>query len=83
MLADIPTFRRSTRYKLAGPLDKDLPAYLAIHEYDDENIPQDMIERARATEWSKRVAKGATKWERGVWTYIFEKSKEGAEGGKL
>ncbi|KAL1637376.1 hypothetical protein SLS58_009323 [Diplodia intermedia] len=84
MLSTVQGYRRSTRYKLraAMPLTADaaakklgvdeLPRYLALHEYDSEDVPAEQIRLAVNTEWSKKVIGGARAFVRDVWVLTLE-----------
>ncbi|EKG18507.1 hypothetical protein MPH_04309 [Macrophomina phaseolina MS6] len=77
MLSTVSGYRRSTRYKLklsptAEAAGKDLPRYLALHEYDRTDIPQDQIKLAVGTEWSKKVIAGAKAFVRDVYVLQHE-----------
>ena len=34
---------------------KDVPTYLALHEFDAESLPVEDLDRSASTEWAKRV----------------------------
>lgn len=71
MLSTVPGFRRSTRYKLvdeAAALGH--PRFIAMHEYDDSNIPQDRVKLAIGTEWSKKILGAAKSFDGQVWELI-------------
>ncbi|OJD35464.1 alpha beta protein [Diplodia corticola] len=84
MLSTVKGYRRSTRYKLrsAVPATADaaarklavdeLPRYLALHEYDSQDVPPEQIKLAVNTEWSKKVIGGARAFVRDVWLLTSE-----------
>lgn len=77
MLGTVTGYRRSTRYKLKfspnpEAAGKKLPRYLALHEYDRTDIPQEQIKLAVGTEWSKKVIGGAKAFVRDVYVLQHE-----------
>lgn len=51
-------FVRTRRYRGADGGDPGLPAYLTLHEFDGESLPEDELAKTAATEWAKRVLGG-------------------------
>lgn len=49
---------RTRRYRGADGGDPGLPAYLTLHEFDGESLPEDELAKTAATEWAKRVLGG-------------------------
>jgi hypothetical protein len=71
MLSMVPGFRRSTRYKLADPMNASgSPRFLACHEYDTTEFPADAVKLVTGTEWSKKVLSSAKGFEADVWEEI-------------
>ncbi|KAF1983048.1 hypothetical protein K402DRAFT_383518 [Aulographum hederae CBS 113979] len=70
-------YLRTTRYKLLpGPDGKlDGVPYIAMHEYETTNFPEEQIKETVGTEWSKKHIQGAKKFERGLWEYIVDAGK--------
>jgi len=58
LLAKVPGYKRSRRYKKGGPLaeGQDYPEYVAIHEFDGpESLTTPENAAASATEWAKKT----------------------------
>ena len=70
MYSTITHFRRTTRYELISSVRRNVPKYLAIHEFESKVIPLDQLARARGTEWAKKVLSGVQNKERGVYELV-------------
>jgi len=95
MLSMIPTYHRSTRYRLIStpastttrpsPSSSStssptpIPRYLAIHEYESADVPAEQIKLVVGSEWSKRVIGRARAFERDQWEYLGEYGSLGAK----
>lgn len=68
MLAMLPHYRRTTRYKR---LDDEKPRYLALHEYDckAEELSKD-VSMVVGTEWSKKIIGESSIFDRDVFELI-------------
>ncbi|TKA62772.1 hypothetical protein B0A49_09097 [Cryomyces minteri] len=79
MLSMVRGYRRTTRYKLAPGNDSSLPRYLALHEYDDSDVPGDQLKLVVGTEWSKKIIGEAKAFDRDVYELVKEAGKTGAK----
>ena len=47
---------RTRRYKLKTAVTaKDVPTYLALHEFDSDSLPQEELMKTAETPWGKKV----------------------------
>ena len=71
MLAMCRGYRRTTRYRR---VDSEKPRYLALHEYacKPDEMPGDQIKQVVSTEWSQKIIKESSVFERDVFTLIQE-----------
>lgn len=73
VLSEAPEYRRSRRYKVANAtmLDQfvrkapEVPQYLALHEFDGEDLPWKELGASAETEWAKRIMENLRKEEIG------------------
>lgn len=77
-------YLRTTRYKLMAdtPFNKrdagkELPQYLAIHEYETTDFPADQLKVVVGTQWSKKVIGNSQTFDRYTWGFVSEKSTKG------
>ena len=63
---------RTRRFKAvpAPQTEPDVPAYIALHEFEGETLPMEQLKKTTDTEWAKRMQEGALKKETGVWRLI-------------
>ncbi|KAF2457049.1 hypothetical protein BDY21DRAFT_363985 [Lineolata rhizophorae] len=77
MLSMCDGYCRTTRYK---KLDDSTPRYIALHEYESTAYPpKEQLKLVTGTEWSKKVIGTAKVFDRDVWEYVSEYSKEGVD----
>jgi len=79
LLAPLPGYRRSTRYKSSGV---SRPRFLAIHEVDDLDAFLAAAQPALTTEWAKKVKGGAKAFETSLWQLFLEKGDAKEKLGK-
>ncbi|KAF2091205.1 hypothetical protein K490DRAFT_62526 [Saccharata proteae CBS 121410] len=88
MLSTVPGYHRSTRYQLTRPSPSPIvaaaddathavPDYLALHEFDSEDIDREKLGLVVGTEWSRRVIGGARAFVRDVWVLVEGRGEEG------
>ena len=67
MISELPGYVRSYRYKLTSRMIVSCgipqptpgnPEYLALHEFNGEDLPWEGLGRTQATEWSEKISKG-------------------------
>jgi hypothetical protein len=55
-IAACPGYVRTRRYKLKTAVGaKDVPTYLALHEFESDILPQADLEKTLETSWAKKV----------------------------
>jgi len=71
MLAMCRGYRRTTRYKR---IDGEKPRYLALHEYacKPDEMPGDQLKQVVSTEWSQKIIKESSIFERDAFSLIHE-----------
>lgn len=81
-LSKCPGYRRTRRFKLTFGRQNRLPAadkkiseppkYLALHEFDSDELPQAELQKTGETEWAKKVMGGVTQTDIGVYKVLKE-----------
>ncbi|KAH6672053.1 hypothetical protein B0J14DRAFT_639994 [Halenospora varia] len=55
-LSECAGYVRTRRFKLKESLiEKNVPTYLALHEFDSESLPQEDLQKTAETPWAKKV----------------------------
>ncbi len=67
-LAACPGYVRTRRFKLKSAVRTENPtAYLALHEFDCEELPTEELKKTAETPWSKRIMGSVIGSETGVY----------------
>ncbi|KAF2400658.1 hypothetical protein EJ06DRAFT_521390 [Trichodelitschia bisporula] len=76
MLGTVTGFRRSTRYKRApGAPGHGYGTYLALHEYDEPEVPAEQVKLVVGTEWSRKILGSAQSFQGDLWKLITAEGK--------
>jgi hypothetical protein len=89
LIGECAGYRRSRRFKLVNAtaldefkrIEPQVPSYLAIHEFDGEELPMSELAKVDETEWSKKVVAGLESMEAGF--YKLKRKYETVEKARL
>lgn len=70
-VAEIPTFRRATRFHVVQSLVEGGPKHFALYEFDTKEIPISRIREARSSAVAEKILNGMTVEEE-PYELIFE-----------
>ena len=79
MMSELPSYRRTTRYKSA---DGSRPRFLAIHEVDDMDTFYDAGGKALYTNWTTRTLDSAVSFDASLWQLFLERGDAAEKLGK-